>query len=123
MKIEKYAGIKYYVGSNAKENWELLDIMKLNNENYVWFHLNSFTSPYVIMLATLDTIKSIHDNSGNIIPENEFLIYGGELCRRYSKYKFMSDIKIMYVPIKKLIKSDKLGSVSVSGKSKTITLK
>ena len=122
MKIEEFAGIKYYIGSNAKENWDLLDIMRLNNENYIWFHLNSFASPYVIMVATFDTIKSIYDISGNIITENEFLIYGAELCRKYSKYKFMNDIKIMYVPIKKLTKSDKVGEVLVSGKSKTITL-
>ena len=122
MKIEEFAGIKYYIGSNAKENWDLLDIMRLNNENYIWFHLNSFASPYVIMVATLDTIKSIYDISGNIITENEFLQYGAELCRKYSKYKFMNDIKIMYVPIKKLTKSDKVGEVFVSGKSKTITL-
>ena len=59
MKIEEFSGIKYYIGRSAKDNWELLDNMKNKEEKYIWFHLNSFPSPYVIMEATMKEISEI----------------------------------------------------------------
>jgi len=122
MREEKLYDIIYYVGRNAKENWELLDNMKLKNDKYIWFHLNSFASPYVIMEASIDDIEEQKDISGNKISSNIFLTYGAELCKKYSKYKFMNNIKIMYVNIDKLTKSDKIGAVNVKGKVKLLTL-
>ena len=44
MKIEEYEDTVFKVGKNSKENWELLK----ENRNYMWFHLESFSSCYVI---------------------------------------------------------------------------
>ena len=49
MKLIKFNNIKFYIGENAKDNWELLDKSKEINENYIWFHLNSFPYFYLII--------------------------------------------------------------------------
>ena len=36
--------ISFKVGKNSKENWELLS----ENKNFMWFHLASFPSCFVI---------------------------------------------------------------------------
>ena len=114
MKEFEFENIKYYVGRTAKENWELLDNAKKDNPNYIWFHLNSFASPYVIMFSTLDNM-----NNDDI---NEYIHYGANLCKEYSKYKFLKDIKIMYTSIKNLSKTDKLGEVDITGKYNIIKI-
>jgi len=117
MKEFEFENIKYYVGQNAKENWEILDIAKKDNPNYIWFHLNSFASPYVIMWLTLDNINNM--NNDNI---NEYIQYGANLCKKYSKYTYLKDIKIIYTTIKKLSKTYKLGEVDITGKYNIIKI-
>ena len=114
MKDCEFNNIKFYVGQSAKENWELLDIAKAENENFIWFHLNSFPSPYVIMWYSIDDLddKSV----------NELLLYGANLCKEHSKYNFLKDIKIMYTTVKKLTKTETLGEVDIRGKTKIIKL-
>ena len=116
MKVAEFNNIKYYVGKSAKENWQILDTTVAINNNYIWFHLDSFASPYVIMHATLEELQNTD------ISVNQFLQFGAELCKGSSKYKFLKDIKIMYVPIKKLTKTENVGEVDVSGKVKIIKL-
>ena len=57
MKVFEFCNIKYYVGQTAKENWDLLDKAKSENQNFIWFHLNSFSSPYVIMWLSIDNLN------------------------------------------------------------------
>jgi len=125
MKIKELNGIYFYIGRTAKENWLLLDNSKKINQAYIWFHLNSFASPYVIMYATLDELDKLHDYidiSNNKITVDEFLQYGAQLCKEYSKYKSYNNLKIMYTPINKLTKTNNIGEVDVKGKTKLITL-
>jgi hypothetical protein len=116
MKIVEFNNVKYYVGQSAKENWKLFDDSKKYNDNYIWFHLDSFPSPYVIMYTTLVELQN------SDISVNQYLHFGAELCKENSKYKFLKDIKIMYVPIKKLTKTENVGEVDVAGKVKTLKL-
>ena len=122
MIIKEFNNIKFYIGQSAKENWQLLDDSTKINENYIWFHLNSFPSPYVIMHSTIDELTKVIDISDSDISIDEFLVYGATQCKEYSKYKFLKDLKIMYVPIQKLKKTEKIGEVIVKGKSKIITV-
>ena len=108
MKIEINNDIEYIIGKNANENWEILDKYKNINDNYIWFHLNSFASCYVIMKSEEYT--------------NSDLIYGAQLCKINSKYKNYNNLKIIYAPLNKLTKTNKIGEVIVSGKKKLITL-
>ena len=84
MREIEYENYIFYIGQNAKENWELLDkLSKINNE-YIWFHLNSFPSPYVIVNSTIsDLSKSSH--------LDDVLLFGSQLCKDYSKYKYLSN--------------------------------
>ena len=115
MKSIEYNGVIYYVGQNCNENWSLLDTNLKINDNYIWFHLNSFPSCYVIMCSTLEYIAN-----GN--EYNNYLYYGAELCKQYSKYKF-NNLKVIYTTLNKLTKTNKVGEVIVKGKKKIITLK
>ena len=114
MKSYVYKNINFIIGNNAKENWQILDNMKDLNEDYLWFHLNSFPSGYVIMYSTLDDLvdKNIDD----------YLFFAGNLCKNNTKYRNLNDIKICYTSLNKLEKTDKIGEIIVKGKKKLIKL-
>lgn len=114
MKTINFNNINYVVGQNALENWNILDQANTINPDYIWFHLNSFPSCYVIMYSSL---QDITDNSCNI-----YLNYGAELCKNNSKYRNMRDIKICYTSLKKLKKTQKIGEVIIIGKKNIIKL-
>ena len=118
MRTVKYKDVEFYIGQNANENWELLDNSKKINDKYVWFHLNSFASPYVIMYETIDELKKKY----NIIEINQLLYFGGELCKENSKYKYLKPIKILYTTLNKLTKTEKVGEVTISGKKNLLSI-
>jgi hypothetical protein len=117
MKELEFNGIKFDIGQSAKENWDLLDKSRNINDEYIWFHLNSFPSPYIIMYMTYDELK-IKTN----FEQEEYLLYGSQLCKQYSKYKNFGDLKIIYMPINKLAKGNAIGEVIITGKKKLIKL-
>ena len=114
MKTFTYENIQFTLGQNAQENWNILDEAQKINPDYLWFHLNSFPSSYVIMYSS---IQDIHDSS-----LNDYLIYGANLCKQNSKYKNYNDLKICYTSLKKLTKTNKIGEVIVKGKKNIIKL-
>ena len=118
MKEIIFNNIKYIVGVNAKENWDLLDHYKKIDDEYIWFHLNSFASCYVIMCYN---IKLNNDNLEEDIIK-EILYFGGDICKNNTKYKNVPNIKICYTELKKLNKTNKIGEVIVSGKKKLLTI-
>tara|TARA_Y100000389_G_scaffold113691_3_gene110850 strand:- start:14308 stop:14664 length:357 start_codon:yes stop_codon:yes gene_type:complete len=118
MKSYEYKNINFIIGTNAKENWQIFDNFKNINQDYIWFHLNSFPSPYVIMNSTKNNLEEYY--SKNEI--KDILEYGAKLCKEYSKYKFLNDLKILYMPLKKLEKTNKIGEVIITGKKNIITL-
>jgi predicted ribosome quality control (RQC) complex YloA/Tae2 family protein len=117
MKCVEYNNIKFYIGQNAQENFDLLDSSKMINSEYIWFHLNSFPSSYVIMYSTLDEIKNLSEN--NI---DDFLNFGANLCKENSKYKYLKNLKIIYTSLKRLTKTDKIGEVIISGKKNILSI-
>lgn len=114
MKTIIYNNIQFTLGQNAEDNWNILDQLEKINNNYIWFHLNSFPSCYVIMHYTLEDLR---DTS-----YNDFLIYGAQLCKNNSKYKNYNNLKICYTSLKYIKKTQKIGEVSIIGKRNIIKL-
>ena len=114
MKENEYKNIKFIIGQNAQENWDILDQSYKINPDYIWFHLNSFSSPYVIMYTTLKELE--------LEERQDFLIYGANLCKSHSKYTYLNDLKIIYCSLKKLEKTDNIGEIIVKGKKNIIKL-
>lgn len=118
MKSVEYNNIIYYIGNNAIENWELLDLSKQINNKYIWFHLNSFPSCYVIMYTTLNNLETNYSEND----VKDYLIYGAQLCKQNSKYKNYNNLKILYTTLDKLTKTKNVGEVNISGKKNLIKL-
>lgn len=114
MKIVEYKDIKFYRGENAIDNFELLD--KFNSyPDYVWLHLNSFSSGYIIIeIEKKELLKRVD--------YQDILNYAANLCKQYTKYKNVPNIKIMWTTISKVIKTEKVGQVIISGKKNFIKL-
>lgn len=118
MKNVLYEDIVFEIGQNAKENWEMFERNKEINSDYVWFHLNSFPSSYVIMKITILELKEKYSRT----EIDSIMYYGADICRENSKYKFLKDLKIVYTTLKKLKKGNKEGEVIISGKRNLIKL-
>ena len=54
--------ITYYIGENAKDNWDVLHTTKKQNMNWLWFHLDKLSSPYVVLSLTKNDIKKEIEN-------------------------------------------------------------
>ena len=120
MKKFVYNNIRFHLGQTANENWILFDEYKKLSPYYMWFHLNSFKSPYVIMEASLEELEKEHKLTISEI--NDLLNYGASLCKENSKFSFLSNLKIIYCPLKNLTKGNKIGEVIVNNKKKYISL-
>ena len=90
----------FKVGKNAKENWKLLE----ENQEYIWFHLDSFPSCYVICC----------DEN----PSKELLLYGAQLCKLNTKYRNLKNLKVNYTKLSNLRKGEEEGSVYIKSKRK-----
>lgn len=97
----EYNEVKYQVGESAKDNWDILDTA---SPNELWFHLNSFPSPYVIMKIDESKIKKKYQN---------YIKFGIQLCKEHSKYSNQKFIKTCYTQVKNVKKSDKIGEVII----------
>jgi predicted ribosome quality control (RQC) complex YloA/Tae2 family protein len=98
------------IGQNAKDNWKLLDKSESTD---IWFHLDNYSSPYVILLMSKN--ETISD-----IP-NEVIKYCGLLCKENSKYKNLNNLSVIYTEIKNLTKGKEIGSV-ITKKTKKIII-
>jgi predicted ribosome quality control (RQC) complex YloA/Tae2 family protein len=96
------------IGKSAQENWNLIDS---SNENDLWFHLEDYSSPHII-LKTNNTNKN--KISKNVI--KACAIY----CKQYSKLKSDSNISIIYTEIKNIKKTNIVGSVITSNIKKIV---
>lgn len=92
------------IGSNAKENWELVD----SCEHFTWLHLNSFPSCHVI----IETIN----------PSYEDIFIAAQLCKENTKYKNLRNLKVCYTTCGNLKKGTDIGSVLYNSKRKVKTI-
>jgi len=108
MKEVDFEGVIYQIGSNAKDNWNVLDNAK---QNWLWFHLDNLTSPYVVIKEDLKNLKSnIYDLSWK-----NYIIYAGVLCKENSKHKSYK-VNCIWTEIKNVKKGSNIGEALIKGK-------
>ena len=105
MKLANFEGSQIKIGKNAQENWDLLDS---SNPSYVWFHLKSFPSCFVII--------------ENEEPSNELIQHAAELCKSNTKYRNLNNLKINFTKVGNLKKVGKTGTVEFLSKKKVFTI-
>ncbi len=88
------------IGSNAKENWQLVD----SDESFTWLHLNSYPSCHVV----IETDE----------PTQEEIIFAAQLCKENTKYRNLRNLKICYTTCGNLNKGPDEGSVICKSKRK-----
>lgn len=105
--IHTIGDVKYIiqVGSNAKENWTLIDNSYPED---LWFHLDDFASTHVV-------ISQYTNCQEEIFYPNQIIGLGADYCKSNSKNgKNLSKAKIVYTKIKNLKKGKEIGSVYIS---------
>lgn len=102
--------VNYFVGKNAHNNWELLSIA---HQNHTLFHLEKFSSPYVIVDQSIDKLYE------------EEIEQACFLCWTNSKMKKVSTVKIFYTPVSNVYKGSDIGSIIIKSnkKKKIITFR
>lgn len=106
--------IKYLVGENAQDNWNLLVSAKKQNLNWLWFHLDNLASPYVVVCATLNKLKAVQ--SSKICIQR-----AGELCKEYSKFSKLGNVGVIYTELKHVRKGETVGQ-AITQKTQRFTI-
>ena len=109
--ISKYIGsiktdIEFRIGSNAHENFDLIDD---SHPNDLWFHVNQSPSCHVV--------AKIRDNIYDKKQQHKIAIQGAILCKQFSKCKSERSVSIMVAPIHCITKTKKIGCVTVDAYS------
>ena len=104
----KYHSDTIVIGENAHDNWKLIDTF--TNPKFTWLHLTSFPSAHVMILE---------EN-----PSSQFLMEAANVCKQYSKYKSMKNIKVSYTLRSNIQKDDQEpGSVIFRSNKKVYDIK
>ena len=120
MKTIVYKSITFKIGKDRIDNDMLLQLSIKENLDYLWFHLNSFSSGFVIMCETIDNLKRVHNFSDS--DTDDILRYGAKLCLENTKYRNLENIYVIYSPLHKIKKTETPGCVIVLGKKNLIRL-
>lgn len=101
-----YNGVTFYVGKNARENWNLID----NAEDYdIWIHLHDFPSSHVI----IETLEELDET---------YIQYGCMLCKKYSKYRYKEKVRISILQKKYVQKGKKTGEANLLKSPRIVTI-
>jgi len=102
--------ILYKIGTNAQENWDLIDE---SSEDDLWFHVDGLPSCHVV--TSLPNPEKYNRNEIAYIAKQVAV-----LCKQYSKYASQKKLPIIYSKIKDIKKTDVLGSVTTNQNAKLI---
>lgn len=114
MIINKFNDIIFKLGSNARENWELIDDADPNDW---WFHIDNISSESKSCKAGF-TREDTKASSGHCIVEidvlnDELIKYACSLVIENSKAKKLNKITMIYTQIKNLKKTKTVGEVVI----------
>lgn len=106
MKTFVYNGCTFYVGRNAKENWDLLNRAEPDD---IWVHLAGCPSPYVIIVS-------------NTRIKMDDILYGCALCKTYSCKRDYNKITVNYTEIRNVKKGKVVGEAILDVSPSVITI-
>lgn len=101
------SNIKYKLGRNARENFELIDEAQELDPEYWWFHISEHPSGHCLVHSKTMT--------------KDMVLLAGNLVKSYSKLKDQKRVKIIYTQVKYIEKTKTMGQVLVN-QSNEITL-
>ena len=107
MKEVFFENTRIIVGKDVKDNAKLLD--DYNHTDYIFIHLKAYPSSHVIIL---------HNN-----PCEDTLMFAANLCKEYSKYKYLKGLKVIYTPYNNVRKTTTPGAVTFKSNRKVKDLK
>ena len=95
--------ITFYIGKNAKDNFDILDISKSND---IWFHAKDISSCHVVCELPEDIDKK----------EMRYIIkVGALLCKNNTnKLKGCKNVEVIYTEIKNVTKTSIPGCVTTT---------
>jgi predicted ribosome quality control (RQC) complex YloA/Tae2 family protein len=96
------------IGANKDENDQIICEAKQTD---IWFHLASFSSCHVIISC----------NKKNPI-DKQMIWYCAELCKNNTKYKNLDNVKVNYLPIKSIKRTEEKGKVILKIKPNVIVI-
>jgi predicted ribosome quality control (RQC) complex YloA/Tae2 family protein len=94
--------VEFYVGMNAEENFELIDMASPND---LWFHVNNRSSGHVVAKIPENTSRK---EISAIVKQGAFV------CKYYSKYSSEQNLEIIYTKIENVKKTEIVGKVELS---------
>ena len=107
MKEVFYKDTRIIAGNDVKDNAKLLD--DYNHTDFIFVHLKSYPSSHVVVK---------HNN-----PDEEILMFAANLCKTFSKYKYLKGLKAIYTPYNNVKKTNIPGAVLFKSKRKVNDLK
>jgi hypothetical protein len=120
--------IVYKIGSDAKNNIELIDAA---HKHDMWFHVKNQSSCHVIACLKNITYTTLDDDMPNSYDLNfdelekkqkqQIVKQGALICKQYSRLKSMKNLEIIYTKIENIEKTNIVGTVSTY-KSKVIVV-
>ena len=103
--------IEYYIGENAQDNFDILDICKPID---IWFHLDKESSCHVI--ANVPSDQKLNRNQ-----ISKIVTQGAVLCKQHSKMKSQQDVEICYTRVINVVKTHVIGQV-ITKESKIVII-
>ena len=88
-----------YVGKNKKDNWLLLDKALNENIQWVFFHLTSFSSPYLILETEFNNVTI------DVVKE------AAELLKQNTKYSQLRSVYVDFTPCSNIRKTENEGEI------------
>jgi len=120
--------IVYKIGSDAKNNFELIDAA---HKHDMWFHVKNQSSCHIIACLKNITYTTLDDDMPNCYDLNfdelgkkqkqQIVKQGALICKQFSRLKSMKNIEIIYAKIENIKKTNIVGTVSTY-KSKVIVV-
>jgi predicted ribosome quality control (RQC) complex YloA/Tae2 family protein len=110
--------VKFYVGRNAQENFDIIDIGKthtsLGQNKSLWFHIANSPSNHVVAVFPIDT-KFLDKRQLHYVVKQ-----GAVLCKAHSKMAQNKNVEIIWTFIDNVEKTDILGAVSTKNTKSVI---